>query len=279
LAEARTDVTPETIAHMLDSSLDQVKAEFLGAAMELLHENDLTEDYDDFQLFHESLREYLRSQYHQECADQQFNWLQFCLEDWNKKRPSGENLLDDPGLRYAFAHLGDHAAARFITLKNQQQKSGDVEPSKAFFDVLLALCDNEEYREASFRELGSAAGIQSLCRILIRQLIHVVPEATRPAIGARLIMRFHQEPEIRYQQTLDRLDSAPPSQDIARYARAGQTARDRVLLAVRGATAGGAIASIDKSLQNDLKEWLEEANDAMLVRWTNAALHTQFQNA
>lgn len=279
LAEARTDVTPETMAHMLESSLDEVKTSILGSIMELLHENELTEEYDDFQLFHESLREYLRAQYRQECEDQQFNWLQFCLEDWNKKRPSGEKMLDEPGLRYAYAHLGDHAAARFVTLKNQQQKSGDVEPSKAFFDVLLALCDNEEYREESFRELGSAAGIQSLCRVLLRQLIHVVPESARPAIGARLLMRFHQEPEVRYQQTLDRLDSAPPSHDIARYARAGQTARDRVLLAVRGATAGGAVVSIDKSLQNDLKEWLEEANDDMLLRWTNAALKTNFQNA
>jgi len=27
-----------------------------------------------------------------------------------------------------------------------------------------------------------------------------------------------------------------------------------------------------------LQEWLEEANGAMLVRWTNASLHTQFLN-
>jgi len=102
----------------------------------------------------------------------------------------------------------------------------------------------------------------------------VVPDEERPAIGARLIVRFHQEPEIRYRQTLERLDAAPASKDITRYARAGQTSRDRVLLAVRGALASGSQFQLDKSLRAELKDWLEEANDDMLIRWANASLST-----
>ena len=279
LAEGQSDVTPEMMAQMLGLSLDEVKTELLGAAMELLHENDLTEDVEDYQLFHESLREYLRSKYPQACADQQFRWFQFCLEDWKKTRPSGEKLLNDPGLRYAFAHLGDHAASRFASLKQKEQLAGDPTPRLALYRELLGLCDDEAYRDESFRMLGSAAGIESLCRVLIRQLMDVVPETERPAIAARLIVRFHQEPESRYQKTLDRLDRAPSSNEIARYAQAGQTPRDRVLLVVRGAIAGSSSLSLDNSLRSALETWLEEADDPMLVRWTNATLNTQFQNA
>ncbi len=279
LAEARSDVTPEMMAHVLDCPLEAVKSEILPAAMELLHENDLTEEVEDYQLFHESLREYLRLQYPQDCDDQQFRWFEICRDDWRKRRPSGEKLLDEPGLRYAFAHLGDHAASRFASLKQQAQHAGDPAPRLALYRELLGLCDDDAYRDENFRALGFAAGIQSLCRVLIRQLMDVVPETERPAIAARLIVRFHQEPESRYQQTLDRLDGAPPSNEIARFAQAGQTPRDRVLLAVRGATARGSAFSLDNSLRSALETWLEEANDPMLVRWTNATLNTQFQNA
>jgi len=275
LAEARSDLTEEMMAHLLGLSLDEIKHNVLAEAEELLHENDLTEDVDDYQLFHESLREYVREQYPQDCKDQQYKLFEYCLKDWEETRDSGDKVLDAHGLRYAFAQLGEHARTRFAQLKQREKDKGESkEQRKALFDTLLALCDREDYREESFRELGTADGVRSLCRTLLRQLIDVVPDAERPAIGARLIVRFHQEPEIRYRQTLERLDAAPASKDITRYARAGQTSRDRVLLAVRGALSAGSQFQLDKSLRAELKGWLEEANDDMLIRWANASLST-----
>ena len=275
LAEARSDLTNEMMARLLGLSLDDIKHKVLAAAEELLHENDLTEDVDDYQLFHESLREYVRDQYPQDCQDQQYKLFEYCLKDWEETRGSGDKVLDAHGLRYAFAQLGEHARTRFAQLKQREKDKGESkEKRKALFGTLLALCDREDYREESFRELGTADGVRSLCRTLLRQLIDVVPDAERPAIGARLIVRFHQEPEIRYRQTLERLDAAPASKDITRYARAGQTSRDRVLLAVRGALSAGSQFQLDKSLRAELKGWLEEANDDMLIRWANASLST-----
>ena len=275
LAEARSDLTNEMMARLLGLSLDDIKHKVLAAAEELLHENDLTEDVDDYQLFHESLREYVRDQYPQDCQDQQYKLFEYCLKDWEETRGSGDKVLDAHGLRYAFAQLGEHARTLFAQLKQREKDKGESkEKRKALFGTLLALCDREDYREESFRELGTADGVRSLCRTLLRQLIDVVPDAERPAIGARLIVRFHQEPEIRYRQTLERLDAAPASKDITRYARAGQTSRDRVLLAVRGALSAGSQFQLDKSLGAELKGWLEEANDDMLIRWANASLST-----
>lgn len=279
LAEAQSDLTEQMMAQLLGVPLDEIKHSILDQAMELLHENDLTEDVADFQLFHESLREYIREAYPEDCKEVQFRLFNLCLQQWKEKRPSGEKLLDAHGLRYAFSHLPAHARIRFEQLRALEKKGASTKDRIRLFHELLALCDLEPYREESFRELGSAEGIRALCSVLLRELTDVLPENEQPVVGARLIVRFHKEAEHRYAQTLDLLDEGPPSASITRYARAGQTARDKVFLALRGAGAGKAAFQLDNSLRKELIGWLEEANDELLRTWAESRLNQKIVEA
>ena len=272
------------MGQLLDVDENVVRTEIMGVVRELLRENETTEDVDDYQLFHESLRVHLvyggkvkvdadqvRVPKIRKCEEMQSRLFDFCFSDWEKEWQPGRKWMDIHGLQYAFSFLGEHARIRFAELKSLEKSGSAPDQRWALFQDLLELCDRPDYREQSFDALGSAEGVRSLCLALIDQVLEVVPESKSPTIAAKLILRFHEEPEVRYQQTLERLDRVEQSKDIAMLARAGQSPQNRVMLAVRGVLACPDFR-LDNSLKAKLDDWIEDANDDMLRRWVEAVV-------
>ncbi|MFO7772642.1 MAG: hypothetical protein R6V59_01645, partial [Dehalococcoidia bacterium] len=99
LAEAKAPLTPAAMAELLD--INQLQAEHaVDQVRELLHENEETTENKGYQLFHESLREWLLEYYQKECREMAGRLTEFCFH-WTR-------IKDDNARSYALAHAAEH---------------------------------------------------------------------------------------------------------------------------------------------------------------------------
>jgi hypothetical protein len=250
LAVARDFVSASMANDLLRLPGDTAGTQLLPACFELIEENPLTENLEDYQLFHESLRDYLlRSRYPGECAK-----LSRRLHDWCLEWPR----LKDESRRYALRHLAAHA-------REVLDEGGlDSRAPATELDRLHHLASCEIYQQASFEELGSATAYQAHCRLLLERLTYMHADR-RVYCGARALWQFHVQPERRRKAILARIDAgAGDLQRLDQLASMGRTPRDCALLALRGlATRPGLL--VPASLQKRLGEWCEQTASKALA--------------
>lgn len=250
LAVARDSVSPDMAADVLRLSSDSLRACVLPATSELLVENARTASLEDYQLFHESLREYLLEKFPADCLNLQENLYSWCL-GW-------KGLRDDSQI-YALKHLAAHARTAFEDIRSTD--------NALLFEKLdrhFVLIDDKSYREACFELLGNGSAYQAHCRLLLDYVLLSSPVANRSDRAARLVARYHIEPQSRYAMALSKIDATASSSEslekLVNLAACGATPRDRALLVLRGLPHSVLPDIIPEKLKRTVMEWCVEAN-------------------
>ncbi len=252
-ATARDALNANTIAAMLDADPDRLRAETLPACMELLSELNPEDASPSYQLFHESLRDYLREQFPEEQQELEERLFRWCL-DWERLRGEAQH--------YAFQHLPAHARAccrcwQTRDLPRLNQANLDLE-------TLLA---SDRYRNQLYQTLNHCQPFQDLCQILLLHTLRTDPAEDRPQRAARNLCRLHLEPEIRYRETLEQVDTlrqAPPDPGrLLRLAAAGDSPRQRVFLLLRGLPPMDA-TDCPPEITQKIQDWCEQSRDTDL---------------
>ena len=258
LAAARDRVSPRMANELLglDISNDPAGTRLFPACAELLVEDTGTADVVDYQLFHESLRDYLRRRYREECQALEKALLGWC-QDWNK--------TDRHGRRYALRHLASHARSIMESLRTESPAEAAAEYAR-----LRQIGRADAYQEASFRILGTGAAYQEHCRLLLEHadlaepagsLSRGGPEAGRHqrAASVEAIWNYHTQPERRSDQILRRIDDgADALRELADLAEAAASPRERVLRGLRGLETAPH-APIPADLETRLLAWCDQA--------------------
>ena len=237
----------------LPDAEDSAGTRLIPACMELLIENVLTEKVDDYQLFHESLRDYLRQRYPGECRKLEYRLYRWCL-NW-------PNLRDE-SCSYALRHLAAHARA----LLNDRQA---IQPDamSAELDTLFNLVESPRFVDATFDILGEGSAYQELCRLVLGFLNYLPPDNLKITRGAALLCRHHIVPQEHYLELLRQIDSGTYRLDrLNLLATAGPTPRDRVLLALRGLAIIPIGVPIPAGLRKRLNDWCDQAGSEALKR-------------
>ncbi len=257
LAVARDFVSARMAGEMLGipTTDDPVGTRLFPACLELLYENPHTPAIEDYQLFHESLRDYLRLRYRKECVALEKQLYDWCL---------GWNDLADESRKYALRHLAGHARA----VLTSTQESHNPACLAGILTGLHDLAGQKEYQQASFDTLGEGSAYQDHCRLLLDFLGKSEPEGQRPMRGIAALWNYHVQPRERYVGLLEKIDAggAGTLEMLDQLAMAGGSPTGRVLLALRGLAAQSVARPIPDRLRKSLEAWCEESGSDALKK-------------
>lgn len=272
LAAARDFVSPAMAAELMGCDVAALHAGALSTARELLFENPRTAHVEDYQLFHESLREHLHARYGDDVRAWRAALTTWCAawkdEHGGPRHPRGERRVY--AMRHAIAHLKDSAA--------WAKEQGRTQEEARHAQTLEALVEDRAWREACFEAVGDPAPLREGFEAL--QKIIRAKEATPGASVAdilRLARWQHDEPRDLYEGQRHTLRTpveprlqAAHLERVNDLARMGARPREKVMLALMAlwATATRPTA-LPESLVEQVGDWLEEANEPALNKlWT-----------
>ncbi len=152
LSLAKNFVSAELASQWLEEDTIIVKNKLLYASLEFLYENPLTEKIEDYQLFHESMREYLNLKYPQD-----INYCQERICDWGIKwkKQNGDLAFNKETLFYAMRYTNDHLFESFNKNQELEQHRTADERCKQLFEIM----NNDDWRKISFDACGNGDAI------------------------------------------------------------------------------------------------------------------------
>ena len=266
LAAARDFVSPAMAAELMGMSSGALDAGPLSACMELLYENPLTEGLEDYQLFHESLREHLRDKH----AGDVFAWeekLAAWATDWRTENGDPRHRAESRA--YAMAWAVPHQADCLARAAHD----GRTGEAASRGDTILSLVEDEPWRALCFRACGNGAPLQRA----IRHAQDVVRGRDAAGSERERLLRFarwrYDEPYRLYLAQRDELRTAkatPKAQkafleEVVQLAQMGARPRDRVMLALTALWAPARRPDeLPQALKQSVGRWLEEAREPAL---------------
>lgn len=151
-AAAKDFVSPELMATWMGVDTPYLRNHLLYAALEFLYQKSDAGVGEEFQLFHESLREYLSNSYPSELAT--------CREricDWsvNWKRENGDILFSGKSLNYAMQFSTEHIFESYLAHKAHNRLGSATQRRNQLF----ALTENESWRAINFETCGNGDAI------------------------------------------------------------------------------------------------------------------------
>ena len=278
LVAARDFVSVTMAAELMGMKEKKFSSGPLSAAMELLYEDPLTETVDDYQLFHQSLREHLKEQRGHDADEWEEKLAKWC-SDWRrdgKPRHAAERARY--AMTYAVPHHGacrDRAQLAYLqsALRRTSQQIGSVKKSaevKRRGELILSLVEDKGWREQCFKASGNGEAL----RQAIRHAQDVARELDEGGSNHERLLRFarwrHDEPDRLYSEQLERLGEPDlPLDEVVQLARMGDSSRDRVMLALRALWTPKRRKNLPRAsnfelLRKEMEKWLEEAQDSAL---------------
>ena len=273
LAAARDFVSPGMAAELMrQTQPDMTEARMisgpLSACMELLYENPLTEDIDDYQLFHESLREHLREKSGRDVIAWEERLAEWAA-DW--KTEDGDPRHTGERQAYAMAYAVPHQA----DWRDRALAAGQSGAAAKRGEIILSLVEDEPWRAACFKACGNGTPLQRA----IRHAQDVVRALDQAGSERERLLRFarwqHDEPFRLYNVQRDQLRTPVTGtkqkahlEDVVQLSKMGALPRDRVMLALTAlwAPAGGRPTALPEVLRQSMAQWLEEAREPALTK-------------
>jgi hypothetical protein len=269
LAAARDFVSPDMAAELLGIDVGSLRAGPLAIGRELLYENPLTALVEDYQLFHESLREHLQKTRPSDVESWEERLADWCADwrdpDGDLRHPRGDRRAY--AMRHAVAHLADSA--------RRGTSHGRANAANARQDRLLALVEDDAWRSACFEACGDPAplrqGFAHVQRILRAR-------ETKPGERAQDLLRLarwrHDEPHRLYlaqrqllQTPVEGVAQQAHLEHVTDLARMGTRPREKVMLALTALwSTARRPSSLPEGLRLQVQEWLEEAREPALEK-------------
>jgi hypothetical protein len=265
LAAARDFLTPQMAAAIQGVPDTVFNNQILPNCLEFLYENPLTVQVEDYQLFHESLREFLKQKYadtfrvmHGKLADYCANWT----------RNNGDLAFSDEyATGYAMAYAIPH-------LYSEWRKLGPEKPGerKRRQEQILALTDDQKWRELNFDTLGNGEALRVAYTRSHELLLRDTTGALDSTLQKRLLhytLQIHEEPLKLYARQLEKL-KAPhtlgvPKEEllgrILQIAKMGDSPIQKMLLIFLAVWSMAEKPVLNQEFADAAKPWLEAARD------------------
>jgi hypothetical protein len=266
LAASHDFVSKEMAADLFGMKPSEFEQRILAGCSELLYENSITTSVEDYQLFHESLREYLKEKYNSEISEWNEKIADYC-KDWQEEN---KNLkLQKAALRYAMSFATTHLYDSW--LENKEDKPALAAERK---ESLLALIDNQEWRYKNFEVLGNAKALQQAYQLAQKVIVAYDKEGEQISKVIAYANAIHHEPFVMYLHQRKRLQKAIPSADLPKQletlidlANMGESATTKLMLlytALWSSDFKG--VRLPTSFTTKTEEWLELARDNSLKK-------------
>lgn len=269
LAAAKDFISPTMMADFMEMSVGRLKNGVLSNVMELLYKNPMVQNHDSFQLFHESLREYLKQNYLPDIR----SW-ECKLAKWGQNwcDANGETHLKDDRLLYAMKHTALHIAdCRNTALQNNQKTKADD-----WGTALIDLVDAEPWRTQCFLSCGNGVYLQYAIQSAQIVLRHRDVEGSHREQLFRYAKWLYDEPFRLYNVQRERLrqpessHQEPNFEDAVRLARMGNGPTDKIILLCTAMwVPSQRYRKMPTALIKEVEMWLEEVQDLALNKLWN----------
>jgi hypothetical protein len=254
LAVARDFLADEVAADMMDMSQQEIER-LVGICRECLYDNPETEEVEDYQLFHESMREYLLVRKRGECEKWKRRLADWC-EDWSNEVKS--ELARD----YAVSNRIDHQWDWTQHLR-ENRRFDEVEKRE---QSITKSMEDKHFRSELFLRCGHPETLRRNLQIAQKILLKREGDCNRKKVltFARI---YHEEPFELLKQLLGDLERAGEKgnfEEVFRRANSGSDSRQKTMLTLRGLWQGEGGPASGSSLTEKMEEWLERADDPEL---------------
>ncbi len=268
LTAAKDFVSAELAASWIQTDSSDLRNRLLFACLEFLYENPLTESVEDYQLFHESLREYLSKHYKEE--------LQNCLEricDWSLqwKTESGDVLYQGNMLSYAMHFSTEHLfesysyhlnANRIATSNNRRNQLFEIARNEEWRKLNFEICGNGEAIAKSYYFLQRILAIEDSDGKSFDEFINFTISRYAEPMRMYLLQREILLKPVKREKLKSLLERAPS------LAKMGERDEDKVLLAILPLWCNETQESIPTILSKKIEEWVENSrNTAVKKLW------------
>lgn len=268
LAAAKDFVSSELAASWMKIDVPTLNNRFLYTCMEFIYENPLTEGVDDYQLFHESLREYLNKTYPTELFSINERICDWTLE-W--KINNGDVSYKGDLLSYAMHFSAEHLFESYSNHRSDNRQNA----AKKRHSELFALANNEDWRLLNFEICGNGEGVSKSYYYLQRILAleDTKGDKLNDFIGyaynryAEPIKMYEVQREILInpvkQEQVKKLLERTPS-----LAKMGAGVKEKALLAMIPLWVNASEEKNPTILENKVTDWVENArNSAIKMLW------------
>jgi hypothetical protein len=163
LAAAKDFVSAELAASWMSIDTPTLKNRMLYACLEFLYENPLTEGVEDYQLFHESLREYLSKTYTAElnnCKERICDWSLV----WTSQ--NGDLSYTEDLLAYTMHFSTEHLFESYLNHRAAKRMAAANERKVELFNLV----GNESWRQLNFETCGHGESLSDSLYFLQRIL-------------------------------------------------------------------------------------------------------------
>ena len=275
LAAAKDFVSPELAAVWIKTPSSIVRNQLLSACFEFLYESPLTDTLEDYQLFHESLREYLGRKYAaelQECKERICDWT----AAW--KLNNGDVAFSNELLAYAMQFSTEHLFESYLTHKSNRKEASANERRSQLFDLL----ENDDWRTLNFETCGNGEAICKSYYYLQRILVKEDFKGELFKDFSKYAVNRYAEPERMYLeqrqiliQPVNRTELPELFERTISLAKMGERDEDKVLLALLPIWSNEYQGKLPVQLEGKINEWLENTrNTAVKKLWNETVKRT-----
>jgi hypothetical protein len=243
----------------------------LDSIREFLFENPLTADVLDYQLFHESLREYLwAGDYRSKVLACQSKLADYCCQWKAASAHTGEGPSDLRWPPEARAYAMRHAFRHLFDTLQEHDKQGDRKACRTRARQILELIEDADWRAKNYQTLGNGYALQEAYAIAQRVLMAYSEGEPDHALVLDYAYRMHQEPLDLYNAQRERLREGlghrglRSLEEVAEIAKIGATPREKVLLVLSALWTIPIQIPIPEVLTNEVQGWLTTAKDEAL---------------
>jgi hypothetical protein len=269
LAAAKDFVSAELAAAWMDIDTPTLRNSLLSACLEFLYENPLTESIEDYQLFHESLREYLTKIYPSE--------IQLCKEricDWSIqwKTAKGDVSFSGDMLAYSMHFSTEHIFESYLNHKTNKRSGAANQRRTELFELTC----NDAWRQLNFETCGNGEALSKSYYFLQCVLAEEDTKGEKLNQFIEYAYNRYAEPMRMYELQRDLLLQPVKRDEIKAFfertpslAKMGSRDEDKVLLALLPLWSNEPQKSIPSILENNIEDWLENSrNSAVKKLWS-----------
>lgn len=236
----------------------------IHSCMELLIENPLTEKLLDYQLFHESLREYLVKYYKADLKKWQSRLSEWC---------HGWEDLDGDKKKYALEYLIDHLAISYSYAEDKTD--GNEQEAKKLLNEMIKAVENKEFREKIFLACGNDEPLKRGLSIIQGLLAKTDKNGSNMVKFFKYSRMMHEERGKMEKQQLKKIvKEAMESnlENITQFAKMGSTTRDNLMLTIRALWEAPQKTKIPLEMRETTKKWLGEISDPVMDKLMDISL-------
>ncbi len=262
LAVSKDFLSAETAEEIMkvrypEITIDSLKAEAIFNCEELLIEEKSGQKSFNYQLFHESLREFIRAN-----KDYTKN-----LRQWNQaviSWASNWRTLTGESKTYALKYLMMHLKEEYYSSLQEDEAN-----ARKILQDMISTIETEEFRKTAFLKIGNDYYLK-IALMDIQQILKTIDkQGEHMERFLHYAVLLHTITDDYYEEQRNNILSESGNNDfdmLVDYARMGTTAKDKIMLVLLGIWNSDTAPVLNNEIKHQLNEWLKDVHDPSLEK-------------